>query len=239
LLSERSARRTFPNLSDFSLVAIPGACRVFGHAAPVFFERGMASAGPPFEFASLCAEPWSSLHERGALKCGSEPDFALSTEHGAAAMREGRYIAATAFFVPPESMKEFEEREPEFSYVRVQPYTMTGFAPSGIPAVMCGRGSDDTVRSRLEQSDGSVSWTTMVSRHGIDTIWHHPPDKIFPCPPYLRHCVLASEILGVKNNFLDTTFLADRRTTIRQHLDRNPALLDTLPSQEAAKFYTP
>jgi hypothetical protein len=239
LLSEKSARRTFPNLRDFSLVAIPGACRVFGHAAPVFFERGMTAPGPPYEYSSLCAEPWVSLQARGALKCASERDFALSLEQAVAAMREGRYIAATAFFIPPEAMKEFEEREPEFSYVSVQPYSMSGDAPSGIPAVMCGRGSDHMVRSRLEKADPAVSWTTMVSRHGIDTIWHHPPDKIFPCRPYLRHCVLASDMLGVKDNFLDTTFLADRLTTIREHLDRNPTLLETVPSPSVARFYTP
>jgi hypothetical protein len=238
LLSEKSARRTFPTLRDFTLTAIPGACRVFGHAAPIFFERGIANAGPPYEFSSLCAEPWIPAQERGSLNLGSEGDFALSLEQAKAAIREGRYIAATAFLIPPEAMVEFERREPEFAYVKVQPYALAGDGPCGIPAIMCGRGSDNLLRSRLEGSD-SASWHSMVTQYGIDTLWHHPPDKILPCRSYLRLCVLAADLLGVKDNFLDTTLLADRQTTVREHLLRHPSLLETVPPEAVAVYYTP
>ncbi|KAH8044938.1 hypothetical protein JL720_16882 [Aureococcus anophagefferens] len=51
LLSEQSARLTFPDLDEFRLVRVRGYRRVFGHAASIFFERGIADAATK-EFSS-------------------------------------------------------------------------------------------------------------------------------------------------------------------------------------------
>jgi hypothetical protein len=42
LVAERSARSTFPDLEGFRVAALRGFRRVFAHAAPIFFERGIA-----------------------------------------------------------------------------------------------------------------------------------------------------------------------------------------------------
>jgi hypothetical protein len=42
LVAERSARSTFPELEGFRVAALRGFRRVFAHAAPIFFERGIA-----------------------------------------------------------------------------------------------------------------------------------------------------------------------------------------------------
>ncbi|XP_024030004.1 uncharacterized protein LOC21388715 isoform X2 [Morus notabilis] len=42
LLSERSARSSFPELTDFRVARLNGFQRVFAHVAPIFFERGIA-----------------------------------------------------------------------------------------------------------------------------------------------------------------------------------------------------
>ncbi|XP_017974212.1 PREDICTED: uncharacterized protein LOC18603560 isoform X2 [Theobroma cacao] len=42
LLSERSARSTFPNLLNFRVANLNGFRRVFAHVAPIFFDRGIA-----------------------------------------------------------------------------------------------------------------------------------------------------------------------------------------------------
>jgi len=55
LLSETSARTTFPDLENFRLVRVRGWRRVFAHAAAIFFERGIANKDT-LEFASLSAE---------------------------------------------------------------------------------------------------------------------------------------------------------------------------------------
>jgi hypothetical protein len=41
-VAERSARSTFPELEGFRVAALRGFRRVFAHAAPIFFERGIA-----------------------------------------------------------------------------------------------------------------------------------------------------------------------------------------------------
>ena len=56
LMSEASARTTFPALADFRIVRVGGWRRVFAHAAAIFFDRGIANKDT-MEFASLSAEP--------------------------------------------------------------------------------------------------------------------------------------------------------------------------------------
>ena len=62
---------------------------------------------------------------------------------------------------------------------------------------------------------------------------------VYPTRAYARHCVLAAESLGPEAlaSFLDHTFLADRRTTLRTHLERNPSLMETPPPPELAERY--
>ncbi|KAM0034503.1 hypothetical protein Hdeb2414_s0016g00498651 [Helianthus debilis subsp. tardiflorus] len=50
-------------------------------------------------------------------------------------------------------------------------------------------------------------------RFGIDKIWR---DDVLPCRVYCRHCVLATKNLmnEAYDNFLDHTYLADRKTTL-------------------------
>ena len=49
---------------------------------------------------------------------------------------------------------------------------------------------------------------------------------VYPSPGYLRLCFRAHRKAGqeVSENFLDTTLLMDRKTTLRTYLDANPAL---------------
>jgi hypothetical protein len=58
----------------------------------------------------------------------------------------------------------------------------------------------------------------------------------------LRSClcsVLAAQNLSEEayTSFLDHTYLADRRTTVRQHLDANPQIMLELPPPELAERY--
>ena len=56
LLSERSSRVTFPDLTNFRLVRVQGYRRVFQHPASIFFSRGIADRDSG-AFCSLSAEP--------------------------------------------------------------------------------------------------------------------------------------------------------------------------------------
>merc|ERR1719491_2890157 len=56
LLSERSSRTTFPELTNFRLGRVSNKYRrVFGHPASIFFQRGLANKHTQ-EFSSLSAE---------------------------------------------------------------------------------------------------------------------------------------------------------------------------------------
>lgn len=56
---------------------------------------------------------------------------------------------------------------------------------------------------------------------------------------YLRHCVLAAKHLDAiaYENFLDTSFLGDRTTTIRRYLEQNPQVMQMLPPKELEDRY--
>jgi hypothetical protein len=71
---------------------------------------------------------------------------------------------------------------------------------------------------------------------GIQKIWR---DDIFPCRVYLRHCVLATKKQGeaVYDNFLDHTFLGDRKTTIRKWLEMHPTIMSELPPEHLSDRY--
>lgn len=204
LLAKSSAERSFPDLRDWTLVRLPSCCRVFGHAAPVFFHRGIAEGD---KIASLCCEP---LNEAAAMLpnakpvTGSSEQFEHTASETTKALSDGRYMCATAFYIPLESMTEFRRREPEFTYVTVQPYSVTSYAKDGRPAIMCGRGSDTLLRDRLGGSTecGAKRWKEMVIDCGLSTLWEHDCETLLPCSPYLRLCVLAAETLGIQDNFL-------------------------------------
>ena len=59
--------------------------------------------------------------------------------------------------------------------------------------------------------------------------------EIYPCRTYARHCVLAARSLGAdaEASFLDHTFLADRRTTLRTYLESDPDLMEEKPRRSS------
>ncbi|CAL4907627.1 unnamed protein product [Urochloa decumbens] len=185
LLSERSARSTFPDLEGFRVAALRGFRRVFAHAAPIFFERGIAVEVTK-EFSSLSVEP-----------C------------------EGEMIVVTVFEIKEEEVPAFIEREHEFRFLAVVPEGFDG-VPFTNQAVVCARYSDEEYFKERCQGSKEI-YNQRYGRFNIDKIWR---DDILPCRLYLRHCVLAAKNLGepAYSNFLDHTYLGDRKTTIREYL---------------------
>lgn len=118
LLSEASARGSFPSLRKFRFGRVYGWRRCFTHPASIFFERGIANFSSR-EIASLSVEP----HENGSLLVST---FEIPTSEVASA---------------------FTAREEEFRFVEVnvEPTTV-GDAPTR--ALMCARGTDALVIER-------------------------------------------------------------------------------------------
>ncbi|XP_073284092.1 uncharacterized protein [Primulina huaijiensis] len=96
LLSERSARSTFPNLINFRMAKLNGFRRVFAHVAPIFFERGIALPETK-EISSLSVEP-----------CEAES------------------LVITIFEIQRTEVPSFMEREHEFRFLAVTPETFNG-----------------------------------------------------------------------------------------------------------------
>ncbi|KAL6188542.1 hypothetical protein ACLB2K_039934 [Fragaria x ananassa] len=185
LLSVRSARSTFPELINFRVARLNGFRRVFGHMAPIFFERGIAKPETK-EISSLSVEP-----------C------------------EGESLIVTVFEIQKSEIPAFIKREPEFRFLAVVPETLDG-NPFDRRAVLCARYSDEEF-FRVRCKGSKEMYYELFGRYNIDKIWR---DDILPCRTYLRHCVLAAKNLNdiAYNNFLDHTFLGDRKTTIREYL---------------------
>lgn len=242
LLSERSARTTFPALRNFRVGRIDGFRRVFAHPAAIFFERGIADL-ESLQIASLSAE-----------ECA------------------GASFVCSLFEVEDEGMERFREREEEFELRHVPFTTLSASADGGeateasATALMCLRSTDDAyvqlwgqerfVSPRhvflacacASQASGRTSppgrprsaQDRLYRANGLPTIWGWRPDSgVRPCQVYLRHCVLAAERVGelCHASFLDDTFLIDRTTTLRSYLVANPSVMTTLPPPTLAERY--
>ena len=70
LMSEESARGTFPGLRNFRYARVEGWRRVMRHPAAIFFERGIADLATR-QMSSLCAE---RCEGRGFVACAFDVD---------------------------------------------------------------------------------------------------------------------------------------------------------------------
>ncbi|KAL3700118.1 hypothetical protein R1sor_018140 [Riccia sorocarpa] len=200
LLSERSARFTFPELQNFRVGILHGFRRVFAHVAPVFLERGIANVETK-EMSSLSVEPFP-----------------------------GESIVVTVFEISESEVPAFIEREHEFRFLAITVHSLEGeisahkalLLDSLLGKVICARYSDEEYRR--DRCSGDEEYNKRYGRYNIQRIWR---DDIFPCRTYLRHCVLAAKNLNqaAYDSFLDHTFLGDRTTSIRQYLAQDENIM--------------
>ena len=198
LLSERSARTTFPDLRNFRCVRIKGFRRIFAHTPSIFVARGIANM-ESLEMASLSAEP-----------C------------------EGASFVMTAFEVDDDGtgMDAFREREEEFELSMVPYEALDGKPDSAGPVGMLCKASNDADyvkqwgQKRFDDEYTSRGISTIWN-------WSRD-SGLRPCPAYLRHCVIASQRLGeaAHQSFLDDTYLVDRKTTIREYIASHPEIMN-------------
>ncbi|XP_015900011.3 uncharacterized protein LOC107433259 [Ziziphus jujuba] len=204
LLSERSARITFPDLINFRVARLNGFRRVLADLAPV--RRGVARPETK-EVSSLSVEP-----------C------------------EGESLIVTAFEVKISEIPSFIERGIEFRFLAVLAETLDG-KPFDNPALLCARYSDEEF-FQIRCKGSKDIYFQLCGQYNIDKIWQ---DDILPCCPYLRHCVLAAKNLGnaAYDNFLDHTFLGDRKTTIHEYLaTRGSGIMEEEPPEFHRTHYS-
>lgn len=110
---------------------------------------------------------------------------------------------------------------------------------------MCTRSTDEEV---LDNRGYREKYNNYLEPHfGSTSVWDEWGDDsgILPCPIYLRHCLLASRREDVceeaRESFLDETFLADRKTTLREYIeidDKGKLVMETRPPRELEGRYS-
>lgn len=229
--------------------SVPNHRRVFCHPAAIFFERGIAKFDT-LEMSSLSCEYCEEEDGDGGGD-GSTVGFVCSVfevpaelvmlDPAVSAGGSGGGGEGKGGIVP--SMA-YLEREEEFDIVEVE-YEELGQHLNAVRAtstkrtgILCRRSTDEAYVARW----GPDHLAEKYGKHGITSIWDTwslPDSGILPCAPYLRHCVLAAEKMGLVcyNSFMDETYLADRVTTIREYLEMRPDVMETIPPGDLAIRY--
>jgi hypothetical protein len=215
LLSRRSATFTFPDLKNFRVGRLAGWRRVFAHTTAVFHTRGVARPASR-EVASLSVEP---------APAGSPPLVVSLFEVGAT----------------PAEAAALVDREHEFRLVAVPALDEAG-ADTGRLAVVCAAWTDAEYRRvRCPPGEWARRYCGVYpdgTPFAIESVWDDP--AVLPCRAYLRHCVLAARGMGpdAEACLLDRTWLADRRTRLREWLAAHPAIMDEEPPPELRERYS-
>ena len=226
LLSEQSARVTFPHLTNFRLVRVRNLRRVFAHPHMFLIGRGIVDpSDPSLRLASLSAEEVASR----TSKCTSPAEEAPA----------GFVVAAFDVTLDDVQREAFVERERAYRIETISYYDLDSddmALPKGRGAICLAGRSDEDLPSIL---DPVVKKLKSVGR----SVWHWRHDSgLLPADIYLRHCLLAVKKAGpiAEKSFLEETFLADRVTTVAEYLarDGNEArIMRARPPQELMKRF--
>lgn len=129
-------------------------------------------------------------------------------------------MICSQFEVSEQDFLSLYEREHRFRWIEVETIDMHGNASRGR---MCSGWND--LDYRLNRCVTESEYHRRVGQYYQGSLWR---DDILPFSPYLVFCLQAADEAGaeVLGNFMDTTFLADGLTSIRQYLMQKPELLD-------------
>ncbi|XP_024544955.1 uncharacterized protein LOC9644560 [Selaginella moellendorffii] len=141
LLSEKSARSTFPRLLNFRPGVVKNFRRIFAHIAPIFLERGIANVETK-EMSSLSVEPCI-----------------------------GESIVVTVFEISLLEVPAFIQREHEFRFLEVAVVNSSEENAIHLcKAVICAKYSDEEYLSIRCQGNKDVFYER-YGKHGIQQIW--------------------------------------------------------------------
>eukprot|EP01135_Chromosphaera_perkinsii_P011185 Nk52_evm12s2356 gene=Nk52_evmTU12s2356 len=196
LLSESSARTSFPNLSNFRLGSVKGYRRVYNHVGLIFIEKGLV--GPEsLELASLCAEETNDP--------SVEP------------------MIVTVFEIPDEEIPAFHERE-RFFQIRQVPVEIMSEG-STITGLMCCRYKDDEelIEKRFNGREEYESKILKGAYSGAIYRSDILPCRVYLKHCFVAAGKLGDK---VKENFVKHTLLADGQTTLEEYLNKNLGMLE-------------
>eukprot|EP00965_Chrysotila_dentata_P226055 6195168-Pleurochrysis_carterae.AAC.3 len=208
LISEQSARLTFPRLRNFRLARVDGLRRVFAHPHIFLLKEGVVKVND-LRIASLSVEP-----SKDAFFVAAAFDVDLDDEQRLQFMaREPEYQIETVKFtdLPADSSLPVESQE------------------SKSVGVICLAGQDDKLPASLKLPMGMATvwgWPTDSGLLPADVYLRH-------CLLAVSKAGAAAE-----ESFKGQTFLADRKTTIAQYLraDGDRVMACRPPANLASRF---
>ncbi len=215
LLSVASARRTCPSLRNFRRAHVDGYCRVFTLVSVSMLRKGLTQLESR-EVASVAAAKRSSLD---AAATAASPISML----------------VSVFEIPRSELAAYCEREQRYEFVTVDAHFDSEGASASVPSaartvrgLMCIESTDEAYLRNRCGGDERVLRSRIGDQVADLKVWR---SDVLPASRYLRFCLQAAKDVagdaGV-DNFLHTTFLADRRTSIFDYIKINN-LTDLLP----------
>jgi hypothetical protein len=144
---------------------------------------------------------------------------------------ENSIIFVIVFEIPKKELDNFYKREEQFNFINVLPLNMDDSKMDN-EGIMCIKSTDEELKKKLGDD-----LFLKFKKYNVSKIWD---DKnILPCRAYLRLCVLASMSLGKEffENFINSSYLVDRKTTIKEYLLKNKDIMYELPPKELEKKY--
>ncbi len=241
LMSESSAKLTFPHLTNFRYVKVTSMKRLFIHPHLFLLSEGLIDPNETLKLASLSVEQTDDMNDSFiavafdvTLDDNQRRDFV---------QREKAYnIISTPYFPIPinlvvDSKTTFtsganddndDDNDDDIDDDNDDDVFPT---PEG-EGVICVASKDTELPNSVKIHD------SLKDRGGI---WHWPKDSgLLPASIYLRHCLLSLEKVGgiAYDSFLHDTYLADRKTSLMSYLEdhREEVMSSKPPSHLSTRF---
>jgi len=132
--------------------------------------------------------------------------------HAAAILRPYTVIYALAFQLDDTDFKTYQRHE--FRYDLQETEVTCRETGEGLTAIICYEGADHLIDTSLV---GVKNIQALYAQYDVTSFWNRPD---LPAEGYLQHCLAAARELGADyvDNFLDTSFIYDRETSLRNYL---------------------
>lgn len=192
LVSLASAQRSAPSLTDFGLYSLKGYKRVFGKVNPHCIFDGRANS-----------------FEKNISSCFVVP---CETNKDTQAM-----VVCSFQLTNHDEWKAIQIRECDYYMDNVDILSLDG-KTSEKATVFCGYDNDNHM---LRQTQKSFDDIYNDLHPDFLKLYPHPiyRDDVLPSIPYLRLCMKAYFDAGFIDNFVETSFLADRKTPLAHYLN--------------------
>ena len=133
--------------------------------------------------------------------------------HAAAVLRQDSLIYALAFELDEADFETYRRHEFRYDLRDIEVILCEG--GKSFEAVICYEGADHLIDTSLV---GVSDIYALYGEYEVSSFWHA---QHLPAEVYLKHCLAAARELGADwvSNFLDTSYIHDRETTLRAYLE--------------------